>query len=310
MKPTKNRVYCYDCGRHKMLFNDEKKADNFIKFHHDSDEFGKGYVPKRSYFCTVCGGWHVTSLETRDEERIPLSKQLIHISINQHLERINEKTKLRYADGKMSEVAKLLKCKPVDFDTCERLLNEAYHDIQSTADTLYKESLMARYRKQKKQLVKYAPDQLELKRNISSILKKIEKEMERSESLETAFLFQSCKNLIGELNNSQLKSYYLNTYHKLKVMYYAKIDPSKLNITTKSEQKIVRMICERYIDEYEWAFACNEYHICTINIQKVVSLYDILSKVCEDDKMVNILNWINNNLIKLSAKITATQQLV
>ena len=34
MKP-KNRVFCYDCGRPKLLFETEKKALNFIKFNAD-----------------------------------------------------------------------------------------------------------------------------------------------------------------------------------------------------------------------------------------------------------------------------------
>jgi len=61
MKPTKNRYYCEDCGRIKMLFETEKKADNFIKFNADEIEENMGFKPERSYYCISCGGWHVTS---------------------------------------------------------------------------------------------------------------------------------------------------------------------------------------------------------------------------------------------------------
>ena len=61
MKPTKNRVFCKDCGRSKMLFETEKKATTFIKFNGDDIEKESGFKPERSYFCTFCGGWHVTS---------------------------------------------------------------------------------------------------------------------------------------------------------------------------------------------------------------------------------------------------------
>jgi hypothetical protein len=61
MKPTKNRVFCKDCGRSKMLFETEKKAATFIKFNGDDIEKESGVKPERSYFCTYCGGWHVTS---------------------------------------------------------------------------------------------------------------------------------------------------------------------------------------------------------------------------------------------------------
>ena len=61
MKPTKNRVFCKDCGRSKMLFETEKKATTFIKFNGEDIEKESGFKPERSYFCTFCGGWHVTS---------------------------------------------------------------------------------------------------------------------------------------------------------------------------------------------------------------------------------------------------------
>lgn len=57
MKPCKNRFYCNDCNRVKMLFSSESKAANFIKF--NSEEMEK--APTRSYFCISCNGWHLTS---------------------------------------------------------------------------------------------------------------------------------------------------------------------------------------------------------------------------------------------------------
>lgn len=61
MKPTKNRVYCKDCGRHKMLFETEKKANTFIKFNSEEIASETGIAPTRSYYCMFCNGWHVTS---------------------------------------------------------------------------------------------------------------------------------------------------------------------------------------------------------------------------------------------------------
>ena len=43
MKPNKNIVYCTDCNRRKMLFETEKKADNFMKFNNDEIEEETGY---------------------------------------------------------------------------------------------------------------------------------------------------------------------------------------------------------------------------------------------------------------------------
>lgn len=43
MKPTRNRTFCNGCGKTKMLFDSQSKADNFIKFNSDTilEETGK-----------------------------------------------------------------------------------------------------------------------------------------------------------------------------------------------------------------------------------------------------------------------------
>lgn len=63
MKPTKNKVFCKDCGKTKMLFETQKKADNFIKFNQEEILTDAGFAPQRSYFCVFCGGWHTTHLK-------------------------------------------------------------------------------------------------------------------------------------------------------------------------------------------------------------------------------------------------------
>ncbi|WP_154656979.1 hypothetical protein [Hugenholtzia roseola] len=73
MKPTKNRVFCRDCGRTKMLFETEKKADNFIAFNQEEIKAETGIAPQRSYYCSFCAGWHVTSIK----EEIGISKNEI-----------------------------------------------------------------------------------------------------------------------------------------------------------------------------------------------------------------------------------------
>lgn len=79
MKPTKNHVYCTACGRPKMLFSEQSKADNFIRFNSADIKRETGYCPVRSYYCSYCAGWHITSnsseeaakrFEQRDEMRI------------------------------------------------------------------------------------------------------------------------------------------------------------------------------------------------------------------------------------------------
>ena len=63
MKPTKNKIYCPSIRRAKMLFKEERKALNFIKFNRDTILEETGYAPSRAYYCPFCLGWHVTSNE-------------------------------------------------------------------------------------------------------------------------------------------------------------------------------------------------------------------------------------------------------
>lgn len=61
MKPTKNQIFCVACGRPKMLFETKAKADNFIKFNSSEIMEESDKAPIRSYYCEICGGYHVTS---------------------------------------------------------------------------------------------------------------------------------------------------------------------------------------------------------------------------------------------------------
>ena len=56
MKPNKSFVYCTDSNRRKMLFETEKKAENFMKFNNEEIEKESGYSPQRSYYCIFCTG--------------------------------------------------------------------------------------------------------------------------------------------------------------------------------------------------------------------------------------------------------------
>ena len=44
-----------------MLFETKSKADNFIKFNAGEILEENEKAPVRSYYCTLCIGWHVTS---------------------------------------------------------------------------------------------------------------------------------------------------------------------------------------------------------------------------------------------------------
>lgn len=63
MKPKNNRIFCIGCHHSKMLFATQAKADNFIKFNSEDIAAHSSKVPSRSYYCSFCCGWHVTSID-------------------------------------------------------------------------------------------------------------------------------------------------------------------------------------------------------------------------------------------------------
>lgn len=76
MKPIKNRVFCPECGRAKMLFDTKKRAMTFIRFNKDEILAETGYAPKRCYYCVACGGWHLTSQEEK-ENTVSLTRKIM-----------------------------------------------------------------------------------------------------------------------------------------------------------------------------------------------------------------------------------------
>ena len=130
MKPNINRMtYCIGCRRPKMLFDEKKKADNFIRFNKDEifDENGK--APVRSYYCVFCLGWHVTSnpsieqgeeQDKRDmdliENTISIKRDLLsfNITISQ---KITDIKKAIYLPDEDLDIYK-------EFDYCRLLLPE------------------------------------------------------------------------------------------------------------------------------------------------------------------------------------------
>lgn len=127
MKPTKNRVYCNDCGKTKMLFDTEKKADNFIAFNQEEIRKEAGYAPQRSYFCLFCGGWHITSIKeeigkSKNEE---LLEQLLIEKANKKEKTPCEKFKINHQENRDKLFLEIeSKIKELDNNEKELFFNE------------------------------------------------------------------------------------------------------------------------------------------------------------------------------------------
>ena len=64
MSKPKNRIMCPDCGKQKILFESESKANNFIKWNKDNIENGDKL---RAYYCSACCGWHISHQKYRKD---------------------------------------------------------------------------------------------------------------------------------------------------------------------------------------------------------------------------------------------------
>ena len=149
MKPTKNKYYCTDCGRTKMLFETEKKADNFIAFNQEKISKESEYAPQRSYFCLFCGGWHITSIkeEFGKSKNEKLLEQLLienTTSVEPEIKSINN-----YVENRTKILIEVESCiKEMDYNEkgvffVEQInsLNKQIEDASNSSDQNRKEEL-------------------------------------------------------------------------------------------------------------------------------------------------------------------------
>lgn len=127
MKPSKNRVFCVDCRRTKMVFDTEKKALLFIKFNSNDIELENGFSPSRAYFCIACGGYHLTSKPDFENFISPteiLLQKRVQENKDIYLTRFQSKDVI---EAKKEELKELFQKMHNDIYTIENLLN---HGIQ------------------------------------------------------------------------------------------------------------------------------------------------------------------------------------
>lgn len=154
MKQNKNMIFCYGCRKHKMLFETESKANNFIRFNSDDILKENGKTPVRSYYCKMCGGWHVTSnpyrtvgklLDQRDNIRIErleqYNKTVEHVkAITNTLTQRIMKIRGLLSSRKIQEAEDLLEICTLDLDELQSYLPQLHSTNKTT-------TLKARVRK-------------------------------------------------------------------------------------------------------------------------------------------------------------------
>ena len=140
MVPTKNRVYCHNSGKTKILFEEEKKANLFLKFNAEEIKSKSGHSPVCSYFCIACNGWHVTSQVNPPEYKSTTEKVLERYSkVSQGLEELKELEKQQHYEFLKHQVK--IKYQIANFEkvieTCDakkrrELLNRIFKNLKIT----------------------------------------------------------------------------------------------------------------------------------------------------------------------------------
>lgn len=129
MKPNKNLVFCHGCMRHKMLFDSQSKADNFIKYNSDEILEENGKAPVRSYYCEICCGFHVTSnpsVESGDRFANLDHKRIVRIT-QLHKETDEVKKMLELLEKSIDNARNTLYVG--DFVEAEKLLDACFFSI-------------------------------------------------------------------------------------------------------------------------------------------------------------------------------------
>ena len=119
MKPNKSFVYCTNSNRRKMLFETEKKAENFMKFNNEEIEKESGYSPQRSYYCIFCSGWHLTSKKEK-LKNISKKEKLVEQYTQEH-------GRKNFENRDISKKLDTLKCEITDFSKKEIIFPNRYN---------------------------------------------------------------------------------------------------------------------------------------------------------------------------------------
>lgn len=151
MKPSRNRYYCQDCGRIKMLFTTEKQALNFIIFNASDIAQSSGYRPERCYYCDYCGGWHVTS-----KKEISNSKSKTEKVLKEYQKHINpkSKTELQFENiqNKINQIKNKMLTVNIEFQN--KILELAFTDLNAIIPITIGEKKRYEYYKQKLDAIK------------------------------------------------------------------------------------------------------------------------------------------------------------
>ena len=128
MKPTKNKFHCPACQQTKMLFATKEEAIRFLKYNADDIEHETGKRPVRTYYCTACGGWHITS-KPQSSDYHSLVKRYGETDGKKIFDEVSAIKGRRHGikEGlcrKIKDLRHIMRFETIDLERCQSLINE------------------------------------------------------------------------------------------------------------------------------------------------------------------------------------------
>lgn len=121
MKPKKNQIFCVACRRPKMLFETEAEAQAFIRFNSGDILNVSRKAPVRSYYCQLCGGYHVTSNNSKTHaEWLDIRDKVLAEDMDSRV-KVNLKSKSNQKQTNQEPKSKGAKAKEKKLDILEQL---------------------------------------------------------------------------------------------------------------------------------------------------------------------------------------------
>ena len=132
MKPKKNHNFCVACRRRKMLFESKEEADRFIAYNRDEMLKGRRKAPVRSYYCEICGGWHVTSNPSKeDAKRLNVKDKALAEEVDRRVKaNLSSMPSADVISKKLDEADKMMT--QGSLEEAEKLLTECHTYLQMT----------------------------------------------------------------------------------------------------------------------------------------------------------------------------------
>lgn len=314
MKPTKNRVFCRDCRRVKMLFDTQEKADAFILRNQEQIKEESGYSPKRSYHCIVCGGWHVTSGDTFNETDPGKADKILtaYRSLNMASQLLSR------AETLLNQASKCIKTDDLDASI------QALDEVKEITDALESGALVTNRGKQI--LYRYAEyrKKISIKKHGIDITNPIQMSRKILEDALTSFkkgCYDDCARLLSEadvqielIEAPSKKNAVTNTYRYIATKLNLKHDLTALEAMAYPHKRALAegvKYCLGSIDLFYWS---EDYHDCVLLLQKANRIFQLLMMTdggeCEKETLkVSIDNWIKK-LETAMNKITHNQRYV